>query len=132
MKIDDLTGKVIRIAMEIHSGLGPGCYEKVYEDILYCELIKAGIPVERQIVFPVRYRNYQIQHGYKVDLLIDNRLIIELKTCETLADVHFRQIKTYLYLSNLKHGLILHFNVAKMKDGIYRIFNNFGRERMMG
>ena len=125
MEINELTGLIINLCIKIHTRIGPGCFEKVYEEILYYELQKVGIPVQRQILFPIEYEDLHIPNAYKIDLLADKKLIIELKSVYPLPNVYFKQIKTQLGLLHLKHGMILNFKVDKMKDGIFRVFNNF-------
>lgn len=127
MEINLLTGTIIEICIKIHSTVGPGCFEKVYEEILYYELTKRRIPVERQICMPIHYETLFIPHAYKMDLLVDNQIIVEIKSVEWVLPVHFRQLTTYLKLMKLKNGMIINFKVHKMKDGIHRVFNNFGR-----
>ena len=128
MDINKLTGLVVGFALKIHSKVGPGCFEKVYEEILYYELQKTGMPVNRQIFLPIQYEGLIIKNAYKLDLLIDNRLVLELKSVYPLPSVYFKQLKTQLGLLNLKHGMILNFKVNLMKEGIHRVFNNSGLE----
>ena len=124
--INHLTSTIIEICIKIHYTIGPGCYEKVYEELLFYEISKRNIPIERQLLMPISYEGLQLDDAYKLDLLIDKRLILEIKSVEKIAAVHFKQIKTYLKLMNIKNGLLLNFNVDLMKEGIHRIFNNFG------
>lgn len=126
MEINELTRTVIEICIKIHSTVGPGCFEKVYEEILYYELIQRGIEVERQVCMPITYESLFIPHAYKMDLLIEKQLVVELKSVEFVLPVHFRQVTTYLNLMKLKNGMIINFKVHKMKEGIHRVFNNFG------
>lgn len=126
MEIDELTGLIIQYCIKIHSKIGPGCYEKVYEELLHYEISKQKIPVERQLLMPIAYDDLKIEDAYKLDLLVDNRLILEIKSTEKLAPVHFKQIKTYLKLMDIKNGLLLNFNVDLMKEGVHRVFNNAG------
>lgn len=130
MEIDELTGIVVDCCIKIHSKVGPGCFEKVYDEILYYELSKLGLGVKRQILLPIDYEDLHIENAYKLDLLVEDRLILELKSLHPLPGVYFKQIRTHLSLLNLKHGMILNFKVELMKDGIYRVFNNFGNERL--
>lgn len=130
MHIDDLTNLVINTCIKIHSRVGPGCFEKVYEEILYYELNKLGIKNERQVLLPIKYDDLLIKNAYKLDLLIDDKLITELKSIYPLPPVYFNQLKTHLSLTNLKHGLLLNFKVPLMKEGIHRVFNNKGREEL--
>jgi GxxExxY protein len=130
MDITKLTGLVIGLCIKIHSKIGPGCFEKVYEEILYYELSRLDMEVRRQVLLPVRYESLYIDNAYKLDLLIDQQLVLELKSVHLLPPVYFNQMHTYLSLSNLKHGMLVNFKVPLMKDGIYRVFNNSGKETM--
>lgn len=130
MTIDELTGIVIELCIKIHSRVGPGCFEKVYEEILYYELTRLGFDVKRQIIMPIEYDELYVENAYKLDLLVENRLVLELKSVHPLPPVYFKQIRTQLSLLNLKHGMILNFKEELMKDGIHRVFNNFGREAL--
>lgn len=130
MEINKLTGIVIDCCLKIHSKIGPGCFEKVYEEILYYELIKRGFDVQRQLLLPLIYEELSFRKAYKLDLLVENRLVVELKTVNPLPTVFFDQIRTHLYLTNLKHGLLVNFKVSLMKEGLHRVFNNKGRELM--
>ncbi|MEJ8841938.1 GxxExxY protein [Lacibacter sp. H375] len=131
MHIDDLTNLVINLCIKMHTRIGPGCFEKVYEEILYYELIQANVKVERQLLLPVEYENLYLKNAYKLDLLIEDKLIVELKSVNPLPPVYFNQLQTHLVLTNLKHGLLLNFKVPLMKDGIHRVFNNKGREEIV-
>ena len=128
MEINELTGIIVNLCIKIHTRIGPGCFERVYEEILYYELQKLNIVVQRQLMLPIQYDNLNIENAYKLDLLVENKLVLELKSVYPLPSVYFKQIKTQLSLLNLKHGMILNFKTEKMKDGIHRVFNNFGDE----
>jgi len=130
MTINELTGNVVNLCIKIHSKIGPGCFEKVYEELLYYELTQLGLNVQRQIMLPIDYEKLHIENAYKLDLLIENMLVIELKTLDPLPPVCFRQVRTHLSLLNLKYGMLVNFKVELMKDGIHRVFNNFGRESL--
>jgi GxxExxY protein len=130
MTINQLTNIVIRLCIKIHSQIGPGCYERVYEEILYYELTKLGLKVKRQLLMPINYEELHIENAYKLDLLIEDMLIVELKSLFPLPPVYFKQIHTHLSLMNMKHGMIINFKEALIKDGIHRVFNNFGREKI--
>lgn len=130
MNIHSLTGIVVDLCIKIHSKIGPGCFERVYEELLYYELIKLGLKVQRQLLLPIQYEEVNIENAYKLDLLVENMLVLELKTIYPLPSVYFKQIRTQLSLLNLKYGMLLNFKVELMKDGIHRVFNNFGRESM--
>jgi GxxExxY protein len=126
MDINLLTGIVVDASIKVHTAIGPGCFEKVYEESLYYELYKRNIHVERQVLMDIKYEELIIRDAYKMDMLLEKCLIIELKSVEHLAPVHFKQVMTYLKLSGFKNGLLLNFNVDWMKDGIHRVFNNDG------
>ena len=128
--INDLTAIVVDLCVKIHSRIGAGCFERVYEEILYYELTRFGLDVKRQLLLPIQYDELLVQDAYKVDLLIENKLVTELKSVHPLPPVYFNQIRTHLSLLNLKHGMLINFKVALMKDGIHRVFNNFGREAL--
>ena len=128
METEELIKKIIGLAIKIHSKIGPGCFEKVYEEILYYELQKSGIIVHRQMVLPITYDDLYIENAYKLDLLIENKIVVELKSVFPLHPVYFKQLKTQLALLNLKYGLILNFKTELMKDGIHRVYNNSGEE----
>jgi GxxExxY protein len=128
MSINELTGIVVDLCIKIHSRIGPGCFEKVYEEILYYEITKVGIKAQRQLILPIEYDELHIENAYKLDLLLEEMLVVELKTVYPLPSVYFKQIKTQLSLLNLKHGMLVNFKIELMKNGIHRVFNNFGKE----
>ena len=130
MNINTLTGIVINLCIKIHSTVGPGCFEKVYEEILYYELIGKGFNVKRQLCLPINYEKLHIESAYKLDLLVEDRLVIELKSINPMPAVFYKQIRTQRSLLNLKHGLLLNFKVELMKEGIFRVYNNAGREKL--
>jgi GxxExxY protein len=121
MELNDLTYKIIGCVYKVHSELGPGLLESTYEVCLEHELLKAGLSVERQKALPVVYDEIKLDAGYRIDLLVNNQVIIELKSVDELAPIHTAQVMTYLKLSGLKLGLLLNFNVKQMKQGIRRI-----------
>ncbi len=110
--------------MKVHSSLGPGLLESTYEVCLEHELRKTGIAVERQVALPVRYDGVQIDCGYRTDLLVERKIIIELKAVDKLAPIHEAQLLTYLKLAGLNLGLMINFNVLHLREGIKRIVNN--------
>ncbi len=126
MEVNDITRIVIDAAIKIHTSIGPGCFEKIYEELLYFELNKRGVDVKWQVLMPIEYEELYLKDAYKLDLLIEDKLIIEIKSVETVSPVHFKQVMTYLKLMNLKHGVLLNFKVNLMKEGIHRVFNNYG------
>ena len=124
-KINDLTYKIIGCAMEVYKTLGPGLLESVYEQALIYELELNGLDVKSQVAVDVVYKGKLICPDLRVDLLIDDTIIIELKSVEELKPVHHKQILTYLRLMNKKVGLLINFNVPDLKDGIKRVINGF-------
>jgi GxxExxY protein len=118
----------VDLCIKIHNRIGPGCFERVYEEILYYELSKLNIEARRQLLLPVQYDDLLIENAYKLDLLVENKLVIELKSVYPLPSVYFNQLRTQLSLLNLKHGMLINFKVELMKDGIHLVFNNFGKE----
>jgi GxxExxY protein len=117
----DISNKVIGAAMEVHSALGPGLLESAYEGSLCAEMTEMNISFERQKVLPVIYKEKETDCGYRIDLLVGNELIVELKSCETLLPIHEAQLLTYLKLSGVKVGLLINFNVLRLKNGIKRV-----------
>jgi GxxExxY protein len=130
MEINVLTGIVLDACIKIHTAIGPGCFEKVYEETLYYELTKRNVNIKRQILMPITYEVLLVEDAYRMDLIAENQLILEIKSIERLAPVHFKQVMTYLKLSKLKNGLLLNFNVEWMKDGFHRVFNNDGNSSL--
>jgi GxxExxY protein len=126
--IQELTGIVIDSCIKIHSKIGPGCFEKVYEELLYYELCLKGLTVHRQTFLPIEYESLHIENAYKIDLLVENKLVLEIKSVHPLPTVFYKQLKTQLGLLNLKHGMLLNFKEEWMKNGIHRVYNNFGEE----
>jgi GxxExxY protein len=120
-KMNDLTYEIIGCAYKVHSNLGPGLLESTYEHCLAQEFIMRGIQFERQIGLPVFYLNSKLEVGYRIDLLVENQVIIELKSVDQLAPIHKAQLLTYLKLSGKHLGLLINFNVASLKDGIVRM-----------
>ncbi len=121
--INDLTGEVIGAAIEIHKALGPGLLESVYEECMCMELELKGIPYEKQKELPVEYKGSKLDCGYRLDIVVDGKLIVELKACEGLQPIHDAQLLTYLKLTGIKVGLLINFNVPILKEGIKRIVN---------
>jgi len=121
LKFDDLSKRVIGCAIEIHRNLGPGLLESTYEQCLAHELRCAGIPFMLQHPLPVNYKGVKLDCGYRVDLLVDNKIIVELKSVEKLLPIHQAQLLTYMKLAEIKIGLLMNFNVRFMKNGIKRM-----------
>ena len=116
----DLSGKVIECACLVHSELGPGLLESSYEACLYYELNKNKIEVKKQAPMPLIYEGVKLDIGYRIDLLVDNKIVVEVKSVDYVNPIHIAQVLTYLKLSGCRIGLLLNFNVKSMKDGIKR------------
>ena len=125
MEIDDITGIIINNSMEIHKKLGPGLLESVYEAVLYKKLKQEGLFVERQKPVDFVFEGISFQEGFRVDLLVEKTVVVELKSVEKTAPVHSKQILTYLRLLNLEVGLLINFGGATLKEGLERIVNNY-------
>jgi GxxExxY protein len=117
---EELTDKILKCAFKVHSKLGPGFLESAYHACLKHELIKSGLVVRSEVSVPLIYDDLKLDCGYRIDLLVQGQVIIELKTVEKLTDVHQAQILTYLKLAELKVGLLLNFNTKSLRDGIKR------------
>jgi GxxExxY protein len=118
-----LTGEIIGAAVEVHRILGPGLLESTYEECLAYELSGRGLDVQRQIEVPVCYKGKQLSAGYRIDLKVNNEVIVELKSVDKLEAIHQAQLLTYLKLTGLRYGLLMNFNVPVMKNGIRRLLN---------
>jgi GxxExxY protein len=128
MQENELTELIIGCAIKVHSALGPGLLESSYEACLFYELNKLGLKVERQKSLPLIYEEIKLDVGYKIDLLVEDKVIVELKTIEEFNDVHIAQLLTYLKLNNNKIGLLINFNVPLLKNGIKRLINKFYKD----
>jgi GxxExxY protein len=122
-KLDAITYKIIGLAIEVHKQLGPGLLESAYQECLFYEIVNSGLIVEKQKVLPIIYKDIKLDHGYRIDLLIENTIVIELKTVEAFTDVHFAQILTYLKLGNYPLGLLINFDSKILKNNIKRFIN---------
>jgi len=121
MNIESIFKKVLDCSFRVHTGLGPGLLESAYEHCLYYELRQSGLKVRNQIPLPLIYKEVKLDAGYRVDLLVEERVIIEIKSVDAIADLHLAQILTYMKLSGCKLGLLANFNVRHFKDGIKRV-----------
>ena len=124
MTENELSKIIVNTAYQIHTTLGPGLLESVYEEIMYFELKNQGLQVERQKAIPVTWNGLKMEIGFRADLIVENKVIIELKSVEILAPVHSKQLLTYLKLTDLKLGLLINYNESLIKDAIHRIVNN--------
>lgn len=122
-ELNKITDAIIGCSIEIHKQLGPGLLESAYRECLFYELKSNGFDVKREIPMPIIYKDIKLDHGYRIDLLVENKIVIELKTVDFLMDVHKAQLLTYLKLGNYKLGLLINFNETLLKDGIKRIIN---------
>ena len=124
MNENELSTRIIGCAIEVHRQLGPGLLESAYQECLYYELRMQGLEVQKEIPRPIVYKEVVLNHGYRIDLLVENKVVIEIKAVEFLNDIHKAQILTYLKLGNYKLGLLLNFHELVLKNGIKRIVNN--------
>lgn len=124
MRENELSAIVIGEAIKVHQQLGPGLLESVYEECLMYKLLQTTLCVERQKPIPLIFEEVKLECGFRCDLIIERKLIVEIKAIETLNDIHTAQILTYLKLTNIKLGLLINFNVVRLKEGIKRVVNN--------
>jgi GxxExxY protein len=124
MTENEISKLIVDLCFQIHKKYGPGLFESVYEEIFCYEWGKNGIPYERQQAIPLVHEEIRMEVGFRADVIIYNKVLVELKSVETLADVHYKQVQTYLKLTGLKLGLLINFNVPLIKNGIHRIVNH--------
>ena len=123
MDLNQISSMIIGAAIEVHRHLGPGLLESAYEECLCRELALRGMRFARQVALPIEYKGSKLDCGYRLDVVVENKIILELKACENIEPIHKAQLLTYLKLSNIKLGLLLNFNNEVMKDGIVRVVN---------
>ncbi|HSA03992.1 MAG TPA: GxxExxY protein [Tenuifilaceae bacterium] len=121
MNKEEVFERILDCSFQVHNALGPGLLESAYEECLYYELTQSGLKVEKQKALPLVYKEVKLETGYRIDFIVENSIIIEIKSVESLTDIHLAQILTYLKLSNCKLGLLVNFNVRHLKDGIKRV-----------
>ena len=121
MNKEEVFKRILDCSFQVHNALGPGLLESAYEECLYYELIQNGLKVEKQKALPLVYKEVKLDTGYRIDLFVENCIIIEIKSVDSLSDIHLAQILTYLKLSNCNLGLLVNFNVRHLKDGIKRV-----------
>ncbi len=126
MNEDDLSKVVIGLAIDVHRALGPGLLESVYKECLFYKLVDEGFFVEKEKPMPVTFEKVKLDCGFRVDILVENKLVIELKSVRSLNDVHLAQTLTYLKLGDFRLGLLMNFNVTRLVDGLKRVVNNLG------
>jgi GxxExxY protein len=124
MELNEISGGIIAAALKVHTAIGPGVLESVYQTCLLHELKKAGLAVQAQAALPVLYDGLHLDSGYRIDLLVEDTVIVELKCVEALLPIHKAQLLTYLRLANKPLGLLLNFNVVHLREGIKRVINN--------
>ena len=124
MNENEISNKIIGFAIEVHQSLGPGLLESAYKECLYYKLIKSGFKVEKEKPMPLILEEVKLECGYRIDILVDSKVVIEIKSVEALNDVHLAQTLTYMKLGGYKLGLLINFNVYLLKDGIKRVVNN--------
>ena len=122
---NEISERIIGCAIEVHKILGPGLLESAYEECLFYEIFQTGLRVEKQKPLHLIYKEIKLEIGYMLDLIVENKVIIEVKSVDALNDIHIAQVLTYLKVSGCKLGLLVNFNVLKVKDGIKRLVNNF-------
>lgn len=123
MKENELSKMIIGCAIEVHKQLGPGLLESAYQECLYYELRQIGLKVQKEKPMPIVYKEVKLDHGYRIDLLVEEKVVIEIKTVDAFNEVHTAQVLTYLKLGNYKLGLLLNFQTTMLKNGIKRIIN---------
>ncbi len=121
---NELSHKIIGLSMQIHMALGPGLLESVYKECLYYKIIQSGLYVEREKPIPLVYEEVKLDCGYRIDIVVEQKLVVEIKSVEALNDVYWAQTLTYMKLGNYHLGLLVNFNVVKLKDGVKRIINS--------
>lgn len=125
MKENEITEQIIGCAMKVHSALGPGLLESAYEACLVYELSETGLKIKQQHPLPLIYNEIKLECGYRADILVEDKIIIEIKSVDDFNDIHLAQVITYLKLSNCKIGLLINFNVRRLKDGLKRVANQY-------
>ncbi|MBN2807666.1 MAG: GxxExxY protein [Prolixibacteraceae bacterium] len=120
MEINQVTERIIGAAIEVHQQLGPGLLESAYEECLYYELNNQGLLVKKQLALPLIYKEVKLDAGYRIDLMVENKVIVEIKAVDAIAEIHKAQLMTYMKLANIRIGLLINFNVKRLKDGIVR------------
>jgi len=123
MTENEISEKIIGCSIEVHKSLGPGLLESAYQECLFYELQKAGLHVEKQKPLPLIYKEVKLDAGYRLDLIVESKVIIEVKSIEALNDIHTAQVLTYLKVSGCKLGLLMNFNVLRLIDGLKRLVN---------
>jgi len=124
MTENEIAAIIVDISFKVHSSLGPGLFESVYEAVIAYELDQCGLRVDRQKPIPVTWNGVRLDQGFRADLIVDEKVIVEIKSVEAISPVHFKQVLTYLRLTGLKLGILVNFNESLIKNGLHRIVNN--------
>ena len=125
MKNSDLTSQIIGSAINVHKALGPGLLEKTYQECLFYELTQEGFKVQKEFPVPLVYHDVHLECGYRIDLLVENSIVLEIKSVDNLNDVHLAQVLTYLKLGRFQLGFLMNFNVKLFTNGLKRVVNNY-------
>lgn len=125
MNENEITEKIIGCAIKVHKNLGPGLLESAYQECLFYELKKEGLNVEKEKALPLVYEEVKLDCGYRLDLLVENKIIVEIKSVDTLNEIHLAQVLTYLKINNSKIGLLINFNVLQLVKGVKRVINKY-------
>jgi GxxExxY protein len=123
-ELNELSYKIIGLAIDVHGTLGPGLLESAYQECLFYKIIKEGYNAEKEKPMPLIYEDVKLDCGYRIDILVENKLVLEIKSVEAINDIHLAQILTYQKLGNYKLGLLINFNVLKLTEGIKRVINS--------
>jgi GxxExxY protein len=125
MTENEITEIIIGCAIKVHTSIGPGLLESAYEACLFYELSKTGLLIERQKPLPLVYEEIKLDCGYRSDIVVENKVVVEVKAVDALSDLHMAQVVTYLKLANCKVGLLINFNVQQLRNGLKRVVNNY-------
>ncbi len=123
MSENEISNKIIGLGIDVHSALGPGLLESAYKECLYYKLVQSGLLVQKEKSMPLLFEEVKLDCGYRIDLLVENKVVIEIKSVDALNDIHLAQTLTYLKLGNYKLGLLMNFNVLRLRDGVRRVVN---------
>jgi len=123
MSENEISNKVIGLGIDVHNALGPGLLESAYKECLFYKLTQAGLLVQKEKPMPLLFEEVKLDCGYRIDLLVENKVVIEIKSVDALNDIHLAQTLTYLKLGNYKLGLLMNFNVLRLRDGVRRVVN---------
>ncbi len=123
MSENEISNKIIGLGIDVHNALGPGLLESAYKECLFYKLTQSGLLVQKEKPMPLLFDEVKLDCGYRIDLLVENKVVVEIKSVDALNDIHLAQTLTYLKLGNFKLGLLMNFNVLKLKDGVRRVVN---------